>query len=165
MRTETVIKTYKTFNELTEKEQAKAAELFVASDLDLYEHCMRERIATLKVITDILGGTLDYSLSCVPSRGEFITIKPSEHEELDFQALHDVIDDDCPFTGVCYDEDFKVGFLESANSSEIEALNHALNEYIKSIHNEYEAMCKVEYIGELCEANGYEFDADSLELV
>lgn len=164
MRTETITKTYLKFDELTKEQQAKVVENF--SNSFLYEACMHERIETLKAIATILDGKLDYALSCVPDRGEFITIKPvGFNVGLNFEALHDVIDEDCPFTGVCYDEDFKDKFLEYTDDKEEDHLKEALNHYIKCIHNEYESMLTVEYIGDLCEANDYEFDADTLEIV
>lgn len=125
----------------------------------LYECCMEERVETLKKLAEILDGDLDYSLSCVPDRSEFITISP-KNEKLDFKALWEVIDveKDCPLTGVCYDHDIIDHF--SKYNMTVDGLNNALNIYIESIHSEYESMFEDEYLIDLCEANEYEFTED-----
>ena len=105
MRTEQITKTYLQFNELDDKQKQTVVETF-DNDGWMYEHCLIERIDTLKKLAEYLNGNLDYCISCVPDRGEFITIKPIDNE-LDFDSLWDVIDveEDCPLTGVCYDHD------------------------------------------------------------
>ena len=124
----------------------------------LYDHAMDERIDTLKALAKVLDANLDYSLSCVPDRGEFIRLKPN-HDSLDFDALWNIIDVDkeCPLTGVCYDHDI-IDHLTKYNLKD--SLNNALNEYINSIHEEYRSMLKDDYINDLCEANEYEFTVD-----
>ena len=164
MRQETIVKTYVTFDELAKEQQEKVVEQF-SYDGSLYEHCMEERIATLKAFAEYIGGKLDYSLSCVPCRGEFIKIDHELTEKGLKLVLRDfaTLKDDCPLTGVCYDEDLRYHVKSCDYSSE--GLRRALSKYIQDIHKEFEAMCTVEYIGELCEANEYEFDAETLELI
>lgn len=165
MRTGTITKTYKTFNELNKEEKEKVIENFDHEGW-LYEFNMQERIETLKALANLLDGELNYSFSCVTERGEFIKIIP-RYDKLNFKALWEVIHigEDCPFTGVYYDMVFIDKFVNKDILDESKALDYALNEYIKSIHDEYESMLSVDYIGDLCEANDYEFDADTLEMV
>lgn len=163
MRVETIHKVIVKWDELTEEKKDKIVENWDSEGL-AYSHYMDERIKTLKKIAEILKGNLDYSLSCVPDRGEFISIKPI-YDELDFQALHDVIDNDCPFTGHCYDEDFKDYFLKSFDGSEEANLRFSLNKYILSIHNEYEQMMKKESIANECQELEIEFDFETLKRV
>lgn len=154
MRTETIIKTYLKFDELTKEQKEMAVEVNF-SDGWHYEHCLYERIDTLKAFAKYVRGALDYSISCVPDRGEFISVKG-----ICVESLKEFLRDkkDCPLTGVCYDEDLRDALKKNSNMSD------AFRDYLKAIHDEYEYMCSKEYIGELCEANGYEFDQDDLEL-
>ena len=59
---------------------------YFANDSSLYEHCMSERLDTLKVVANLLHATLDYSLSCVPDRGEYIRFIPM-NDELNYQLF------------------------------------------------------------------------------
>jgi len=163
MRTETYTRTFATFDELTPEQKELAIEENFSNAWH-YEHCMGERIDTLKVFAKHLNGRLDYSISCVPDRGEFISIDHDlsrrELKEILTSLVNDV--NDCPLTGVCYDEDIRDGLKK--NELNYFGLQATLNDYLKSIHDEYESMLSVEYISELCEANGYEFDIDTLKL-
>lgn len=143
------------FNTAPENVKEKIREYF-SNDFDLYEPYMVERIKTLKALTSLLSGRLDYSISCVPDRGEFIKIDPIE-ENLDFDDIKDAIEnlENCPLTGVCYDADILESIKE--NGLNPESLQDALNTYLESIHNEYYSMLEDEYLQDLCEANDYEF--------
>lgn len=81
---------------------------------------------------------------------------------IDFMGLL-VNENDCPLTGVYYDEQLRESF--DKNNLNKESLQEALDGYINSIHSEYESMTSPKYILELCESNGYEFDADTLKMV
>lgn len=155
MRQITEIFTVYKFSDAPEKVKEKIREHF-HYDFDLYEHSMQERIATLEKVAELLNGRLDYSISYVPDRGEFISIKP-KNESLDFDSLWEVVntEKDCPFTGVCYDHDI-IDHLSKYNLNE-KGLQFALDKYIESIHDEYESMLTDEYLADLCEANDYEF--------
>lgn len=107
-----------------------------------FEHCFEDRINTLKVLARNLNLELDYCLSYVPDRGEYITFKGN----IDKNELKRLNKLDCPLTGYCYDHDA------------IEALlQNDMQKYIDSIHSEYESTLEDDYIMELCEANEYEF--------
>jgi len=135
-----------TFNEASNELKDKIRDYF-ASDNFLYEFNMQERIETLKKYAEFIGGKLDYSLSCVPDRVEFITIKDFD----DKLFLESFKLKNCALTGVCYDDDL----IYCLNK--FGCLNTGLNCYINSIHDEYESMLENEYLNDLCEANGYEF--------
>jgi len=162
MRIETIIKTYVSFNELTDEQKQIVADNF---DIDgqLYEHCMEERIDTLKSFATYLKGNLDYSISCVPDRGEFIEIKDICEDEIKDKLTQFVNNpNDCPLTGVYYDEDLRESLKN--NTLDKQGLKYALQDYLNSIHSEYESMLTLEYIEDMCNANDYEFDLETLEL-
>lgn len=153
----TITKEFKvyTFKEATPQLRDKIRENF-DSDGCLYEHSLIERIDTLKSIAILLHAKLDYSLSCVPDRGEFIHFT-HEYDDLNFKALREVLieNKDCPLTGVCYDHDF----LDHLNKDNLngDTLKMAGEYFIDSIHNEYKSMLSDEYLADHCEANNYEF--------
>ncbi len=146
------------FNVFTFKTASKELKQKIIENFDsdgfLYEHCMEERIETLKEFTKYIGGTLDYSISLVPDRGEFITIKGYVNDLVE-QSLSLK---NCPFTGVCYDDDL-IDFIKNNIDGEM-SLDGAFNDYLKSIHDEYQSMLEEDYISDLCEANDYEFTED-----
>lgn len=152
-----------TFKEASKELRDKIRNEF-SSDSWLYEHNMQERIDTLKKLAEILDGELNYCLSEIPDRNEFIKISPKDgyvyNESLDFDNLWKVIsqEKDCPFTGVCYDHDIIDHFTKY--NLNMETLNNALTDYIESIHKEYESMLEDDYLIDLCEANKYEFTED-----
>lgn len=159
MRIVTEIIEIYTFDDASPELRDKIRDYF-HSDGYHYEHCMFERIDTLKKLAEILGGKLDYSLSCVPDRGEFIEIKPLYNEGLDFASLWEVIDQEkeCPLTGCYYDHDI-IDQL-TLHTMTNEGLQNALDSFIDDIHKEYEFMLTDEYLSDLCEANEYEFTID-----
>lgn len=116
---------------------------------------LEERIKTLKKFAETLNGKLDYSVSLVPDRGEYIKIVPI-NDELNFKALDKIVASgkSCPFTGVCYDDDLIEGYKETKSITE------TLNRYLESIHNEYESIFEDSYLSEHCEGNDYEFTAN-----
>lgn len=127
---------------------------------DLYEHRMKERIDTLNKVADLLGGELNYSISCVPDRGEFIKIKPKNDHDLDFNRFWEFInvDKECPLTGVCYDHDL-IDHISKYRLND-SGLQYALDQYLDTIHDEYESMLTDEYLQEFCDSNDYEFTED-----
>jgi len=138
-------KVYK-FSEAGPELRDKIREDF-ASYSFLYDHCLQERVDTLKIYAAYIGGHLDYSISCVPDRGEFITIK--DFNQVLFLESFKLVD--CSLTGVYYDDDLIY------HLNKFGCLDTALNCYLKDIHDEYESMLKDDYLSDLCEANDYEF--------
>lgn len=154
----TIKKEYKVykFNEAT-RELKNKIKNYLSDDGSFFDHILQERIETLKALAKVLNGNLDYSISCVPDRGEYIRIKPLNEWNLDFDELLKVIksNEDCPLTGVCYDHD--ILDLLSKDGISTDSLKMALDNYLDSIHSEYESMLEDDYINDLCEANDYEF--------
>jgi len=160
-KTVTVTETFEvyTYENAPEEVKEKIRQGF-EDDIDHYEHCMSERIDTLKALAETIKGELDYSISCVPDRGEYIKIKPL-YEHLDFtelERLSEVEVQSCYLTGVCYDQDIMSHFSEYGFSEE--TLEGALLDYIEQIHDEYQDMISHSYIKHLCEINDYEFKSD-----
>jgi len=152
----TVIKEIKvyTFQDAPSDIKEKIRDYF-ATDFDLYDFYMDERVKSLKEFSKYFGLTLDYSLSCVPDRGEFIRFE-GDLDDIGKEDLKEL--NECHFTGVCYDEDILDILKKSLLSNDVlEAFNINIQSYINSIHSEYEAMLKDEYLSDLCESNGYEF--------
>lgn len=140
-----------TFAEASSELRDKIRDYF-ARDYDLYDHCLQERVDTLEKYASYIGGKLDYSISCVPDRGEFITIK--DFDQVRFLASFKLVE--CALTGVCYD-DYLIGYLNKFG-----CLDTALNCYLKDIHDEYESMLEDDYLSDLCEANSYEFNENGI---
>lgn len=154
----TIVKEFKVYkySEASEELKEKIRDYF-ARGITLYQHHMEERIATLEAFADRVDATLDYSLSCVPDRDEFIRLKPKTDEVETLKLVKEFADNDeygsSMLTGVCYDDDLK-DFIKS------DGLFNGLLKYINDIHNEYESMLQDEYIAEYCDINDYEFTED-----
>jgi len=111
---------------------------------DLNQHSVDEVIDSLKALQNEIGGKLDYAISSVPDRGEFISFK-----NYDKEALLDLSKDDCPLTGYCWDFDVIEG-VRKGNIKQVLGTLHDDTDYVYSDAG----------LEEMCEANGYEFDAD-----
>lgn len=111
---------------------------------DLGQHCVDEMIDSLKALAKEIDGELDYSLSIVPDRGEYVTIKEFNRAKL---ARLYKRREECPLTGMCYDQDV----IEALNKDELESA------VLKTLHAEGEYIYSDEGLRETCEANGYEF--------
>ena len=72
----------------------------------------------------------------------------------------------CPFTGVCYDEDFLDCLLKDIKEGcDLEtSFKELATAYKKIINNEWEYQNSEEYISEHFEANEYEFDIDGNQI-
>jgi len=108
---------------------------------DLNNHSVDDFISSLKALQKEIGGTLDYGVSSVPDRGEFISIKGYDKEE-----LKQLDKNEYPLTGVCWDADI----IEALKSGYIE-------EALNSLHSDTEYRYSNEGLYEFCEANEYEF--------
>lgn len=76
-----------------------------------------------------------------------------------------LLDGNCPFTGITYDEDFLYPIKEFMQrpSSVInfkELMKDCVRSVLKSIEEEYDYQSSFEYFKEEAEANGYEFHDD-----
>jgi len=108
---------------------------------DINSHSVDEVIASLKALQEEIGGDLDYAISSVPDRGEFIRFT-----DYDDESLCRLSADDYPLTGVFWDFDVIKGMLEN-NPTQVLGTLHQDTEYCYSDEGLYD----------LCEANQYEF--------
>lgn len=128
---------------------------------DLGDSSIQDSIESLEAFSSHIGAKLDYSISIVPDRGEYVRFEFSG----ELPSLGDITIDldlsgNCPFTGVCYDETILDAFRESANDASA-TLNDVLRdvEYrmLKTLHDEGDYIYSDEGLKELCEANEYQF--------
>lgn len=147
MRTETITKNIYTYYEATPELKSKIVDHFASCPFH-FEHSLQERIETLVQLSNFLDTDLDYSLSCTPSRDEFINIG-----EFDDKLLSELDAEKYPLTGCCYDHDL-------INDIKNKGITKAFSNYITAIHTEYEYTLSDEYLSDICEANGYEFYED-----
>jgi len=110
---------------------------------DINSHSVNEVIDSLKALQKEIGGSLDYAISSVPDRGEFI-----KFTDYDKQALISCskVADEYPLTGVCWDYDVIKGMREN-NPTQVLSTLHQDTEYCYSDEGLYQ----------LCQANQYEF--------
>tara|TARA_R100000908_G_C3720841_1_gene123654 strand:+ start:241 stop:675 length:435 start_codon:yes stop_codon:yes gene_type:complete len=108
---------------------------------DLNEYSVMEVADSLKALQEEIGGDLDYAISSVPDRGEFIRFTDYDEGSLWRLDKHDY-----PLTGVCWDYDVIEGMREN-NPTQVLSRLHQDTEYCYSDEGLYE----------LCESNQYEF--------
>lgn len=141
MRKITITKNVYTFNEADHR----LKQLIIANSFENDPHygsyMLEEHIDSLKSLANYLRTTLDYSISLVPDRGEFI-----KFGEFDLNDLKELDKDNCPLTG-CYADYAVIEALEKNDMSIV----------IDAIQKKYQYMLTNEAIAEHCEANGYEF--------
>lgn len=145
MRTETV-KIY-TFDELSEEGKQNAFEYARANWHDLGQHEVDEIVYSLKALAEKVYGNLDYAISIVPDRGEFIKITGFCQGSL--EELYKV-KDDCPLTGICYDIDVIEGLMAGE-------LEHVV---LKVLHAQGEYLYSDEGLSDFIRANDYEFTVE-----
>tara|TARA_Y100000593_G_C4195384_1_gene279046 strand:+ start:237 stop:677 length:441 start_codon:yes stop_codon:yes gene_type:complete len=113
---------------------------------DLNEYNLIELSQSLQALRDVIGGTLDYSISGTPCRNEFIRF-----EGYDKEKLNSLDSQECPLTGVCFDVDVIEGIREDTPEK-----------IINRAHSDYEYTYSSEYLKEFCTANEYEFKEDGV---
>ena len=113
---------------------------------DLNEFNLMELSQSLQALRDVIGGTLDYSISGTPCHNEFIRF-----EGYDKEKLNSLDSQECPLTGVCFDVDV----IESIKENNPEKI-------IEIAHENCEYTYSSEYLLEHCIANGYEFKEDGV---
>ena len=108
---------------------------------DLNQHSVDELTDSIKALSEVIGGTYDYSISQSPCRGEHITFKGYD------QAILDNLDAESdPLTGVFWDCILIEG-LREGNPSKV----------LDNLHDDTEYIYSDEGLFELCSWNGYEF--------
>lgn len=108
---------------------------------DLNSHSVDNLVASLEVLQKKIGGTLDYAISAVPDRGEFIRLSGYNPD-----ALSRLNSEDCPLTGCFWDYHVIEG-LRGFNPERVLEVLHEDTEYTYSDEGLYH----------LCLANDYEF--------
>ena len=111
---------------------------------DLNQHSVSAVVDSLKALQKEIGGSLDYSISQYPDRGDYIKLT-----DYDTKKLQTLNADELSLTGVCWDKDVIEG-IEYDNA--IDILN---NIYAETTH-----VYSDEGLRGLCEANEYEFTVD-----
>lgn len=116
---------------------------------------VEETVDSLKVFAAHIGAELNYSVSIVPDRGEFIRFYVDN--ELSLEDLSLDLSGDCPFTGAFTDEVILDAFRTKDNASLQEALEDVQYRVLRSLHSQGEYLYSDEALGELCEVNQYQF--------
>lgn len=80
---------------------------------DLADVDIDDIAASLKALAEHVNGHIDYSISCVPDRGEFIRLS-----SFDRSLLKDLNAEDCPLTGMWSDH----CVIKSAQNYELESV-------------------------------------------
>ena len=183
------ITTY-SFNELSDDAKTLALSN-AAQDEFLGERVLQESLESLKGFADFYNLNLDYSFGIFPDRGEFIraTIDNDELSELSGVRLYKYLENnystyyktvkdsselinnpqkpkktlagECPFTGVCYDEnllDEMRNFMKKPDERTFQDLiNDCTDSFMTDIHKEGEYLSSDEALIENIEANEVEF--------
>ena len=108
---------------------------------DLNDHGLAEVVESLLAMQRIIGGELDYSISTVQDRSEYIRF--TNFSKI---ALSKLVADDYELTGVCYDFDVIKGLQEGDQER-----------VLKTLHEDTSYIYSNEGLIEMCEANKYEF--------
>lgn len=134
------------FDELTDEAKQNVFNHIRENWHDLGEITVQEYIDSLKELANQINGDLDYSISQVPDRGEYI--KLTDFNESKLKELEQN-KDNCPLTGVYSDLNC------------IEALiDDDLDQILNQIHDEVECTYSDENLADMMNANNYEFDQD-----
>ena len=141
---------------------------------DLGQHSVDGCMDSLKGFCTAFGLDLNnWAISLVPDYGEFVDIGiSSDLEELaDIRLYKYIVNNydeylkgDCPFTGVCYDENLLDpirDFLKKPTVSQgytwQDLVNDCANSLLECLHREGEYIYSDEGLKDMCEANDYEF--------
>jgi len=111
---------------------------------DLNDLSATEVVGSIRALSDVIGGSVEYDISAVASQGQFIRFRDYSREEL--MALDA---DSCPLTGVCWDR-FVIRGLIDGDPECVLGYLHQDTEYVYSD----------EGLRDLCQANGYEFTGE-----
>ena len=111
---------------------------------DLAQHNVEEMIDSLKAASDEFGGRLDYAISAVPDRGEFVKITGFSRELL---AKARAKAGECPLTGVCWD----ITVIDGLRDGDLEY------QVLKALHAETEYAYSDEGLADTLSVNDYEF--------
>ena len=129
-----------TIDEHPDKE--KCYEWIRANWYDLNEYSIYELIDSIKKLSEVIGGTVDYSVGQFPDRGEHITFV-----DYDQEILESLNSDELPLTGVYWDS-VLIDALKEGSATKV----------LKHLHEESEYQYSDKGLYEFCASNEYEFD-------
>jgi len=112
---------------------------------DLNDHTLEEVINSLNALQKIIGGKLDYNISVIPCRGEYISFT-----DYDVDKLNELDADFYPLTGVWCDYELIKGMQEDGNADVL----------LDVLHRDTEHVYSDEGLRDICEINGWEFTQD-----
>ncbi len=109
---------------------------------NLNTNSVHEVVDSLEALQKVIGGDLDYSISQLPDRGEFIKFK-----NYDEDLLKELNADECPLTGACWDADLIESMQKDGDAYGV----------LRALREDTECIYSDEGLRDLCEANEYEF--------
>lgn len=125
---------------------------------DLGEHVTQEAIESLNALCLELGVHVDYSISLIGDRGEFINFSRVHGTNESHGLLDKHLNGDCPFTGMAYDENLIDAFRDSDdNELLIDVLDLAAGNLLEAIHTEGEYIYSDKGLEERAQENEYTF--------
>jgi hypothetical protein len=132
---------------------------------DLGDNVLQEMSDSLRAFADNIGAKVNWSISIVPDRGEFIRFGFGDCETptLGGVMLRLDLSGNCPSTGWCYEETILDAFREAAKdaSATLESvLSDIEHNVLTALHNEGDYLYGDDGLYEMCECNGYEFNAE-----
>ena len=137
MRTET-ISIYK-IDEHPDRE--KCFEWIRNNDFDIGGGEIDELVCSLKKLSEVIDGTVDWCLSHYPDRGEHITFK-----DYDKDLLFTLNEEKCPLTGFYWD----IVVIEALRAEKMSKIFNALHKQIEYLYSD-------EALIEMCDDDDYEF--------
>ena len=141
MRTET-INIYK-IDEHPSKD--KCFEWIRDNEHHLGEWEMNELACSIKKLSEVIGGTVDWSLSTWGDRGEHITFN-----DYDEDLLKGLNADECPLTGCFWDIELIESLRENPNDGDMRKVLDTLHKSVAYLYSD-------EALEEMCYGNDYEF--------
>jgi hypothetical protein len=118
----------------------------------LADHAVSDFIDSLKALADHIGAkTLDYSVSALPDRGEFITL-----DDYYIGKLNSLKADDLPLTGCYYD----APIIEAAQQALKDGNGRDISGALKALHDEADYIYSDEGLNEFLSANDHLFLPD-----
>ena len=102
---------------------------------------IEDLVCTLNKLSEVIGGTVDWSISHYPDRGEHITFK-----DYDEELLAELDADKCPLTGCFWD----IEVIEALRDDDMGRVLDTLHEAIEYLYSEA-------WLTDMCEVNNYEF--------
>ena len=102
---------------------------------------VEDLICSIRKLSEVIGGTVDFGLSHYPDQSERITFK-----DYDEELLAELVADDCPLTGTGWDS-YVIDALKAKNMRDV----------LDTLHDEIEYLYSDEALTEMCYGNDDEF--------